>query len=123
MNSTEIRRKGRARRQKHIRKKISGTAVRPRLAVFRSAKNIYAQLIDDVEGNTLVATSSLSKTLSEKLTEAKDPTAVGNMVGEELARLAQEKGISSCVFDRSGYAYWGRVKSLAEGARKGGLKF
>ena len=92
MNSTEIRRKGRARRQKHIRKKVSGTAERPRLAVFRSAKNIYAQLIDDVAGNTLVAASSRTKVLGEKLAEAENPQAVGVLVGEELARLGSREG-------------------------------
>lgn len=98
-----------------IRKKISGTAEMPRLAVFRSNKQIYAQLIDDLSGETLVSASSVSSK-SNGLTQAKE-------VGELIAKEAQSKGLTSVVFDRGGYLYHGRVKALAEGAREGGLKF
>lgn len=101
----------------HIRKTISGTAERPRLTVSRSNKQIYAQLIDDVEGKTLAAASSLA--IKDK--EAKKEIAA--KVGEELAKVATAKGIKSVIFDRNGYLYHGRVQSLADGARKGGLIF
>ena len=100
----------------HIRSKISGTAARPRLAVFRSNKSIYAQLVDDTTGTTLVAATSLN---GEKATKIEQST----MVGKAIAAKALEKGITEVVFDRSGYLYHGRVKQLAEGAREGGLKF
>lgn len=109
------------RRQKvkyGIRKRISGTAERPRLAVFRSNKQIYAQLIDDVAGHTLISASS------RKMTDAKGTkTELAKEVGMALAAQAKEKNISSVVFDRGGYLYHGRVKAVAEGAREGGLQF
>jgi len=109
----------RIRRHQRVRAVISGTAQRPRLCVFRSLKNIYAQLIDDSTGVTLAAASSLEKDFGanggNKETAAK--------VGELLAQRAKEKNITEVVFDRGGYLYHGRVKELAEGARKGGLKF
>jgi len=111
------------RRQKlryRIRKTIKGTADRPRLSVFRSNKDIYAQIIDDVTGVTLAAASSRSKELAGNTGAKVDKS---KMVGESIAKIAQAKGISSVVFDRSGYLYHGRIKSLAEGAREGGLKF
>lgn len=108
----------RLRIKRNIRSKISGTAERPRLSVFRSNKNIYAQLIDDLTGRTLVAASSA--TVAEGGI-AKVEASVA--VGKELATKAQEQGITEAVFDRSGYLYHGRVKSLAEGAREAGLKF
>ncbi len=101
-----------------IRKKIKGTADRPRLSVFRSNKEIYAQLIDDVNGNTL--TTASSKT-SEQSAKTRIETA--KLVGEELAKKAIAIGVEVVVFDRGGYLYHGRVKALAEGAREGGLKF
>ena len=107
----------RLRIKRSIRSKISGTAERPRLSVFRSNKNIYAQLIDDLAGKTLVAVSSATTENSSPKTEA------SIAVGKELATKAQEQGITEVVFDRSGYLYHGRVKSLAEGAREAGLKF
>lgn len=108
----------RLRIRRSIRAKISGTATRPRLSVFRSNKAIYAQLIDDLTGNTLVAvTSSTIENNSNSKLEA------SSQVGKALAAKAIEKGITEAVFDRSGYLYHGRVKSLAEGAREGGLKF
>jgi len=107
----------RLRIKRNIRSKISGTAARPRLSVFRSNKNIYAQLIDDLAGKTLVAVSSATT----EGTTAKTEASVA--VGKALATKAQEQGITEVVFDRSGYLYHGRVKSLAEGAREAGLKF
>lgn len=108
----------RLRIRRSIRAKISGTAERPRLSVFRSNKAIYAQLIDDQNGATLVAVSSAQV---DGPTGSKLETS--SAVGKTLAAKAQEKGISQAIFDRSGYLYHGRVKSLAEGAREGGLKF
>jgi large subunit ribosomal protein L18 len=102
-----------------IRKRIIGTASRPRLSVFRSSKDIYAQIIDDATGTTLVSVSSRSKTLGAtgtKLDQSKQ-------VGEAIAKAAVAKGVSAVVFDRGGYLYHGRVKSLADGAREGGLQF
>ncbi|WP_456434246.1 50S ribosomal protein L18 [Thermosulfuriphilus sp.] len=115
----------RLRRKKRIRKKIFGTAERPRLCVFRSAKHIYAQIINDEEGRTLVAASTLSKDLRERLLELKGQgkVALAKAVGEHLAKLAKEKGITKVCFDRGGYRYHGRVRALAEGAREGGLEF
>lgn len=107
----------RLRIKRSIRSKISGTAERPRLSVFRSNKNIYAQLIDDLAGKTLVAVSSATAAEGGAKTEA------SGAVGKALAAKAQEQGITEVVFDRSGYLYHGRVKSLADGAREAGLKF
>lgn len=118
-NSKNIKRK---RRQHRIRSKVSGTAVKPRLSVFRSNTNIYAQLIDDEKGFTLAATDDRGiKKLANKELSAKSAKAFA--VGENIAKLASDKKISQVVFDRSGYRYHGRVKALADGARKGGLKF
>lgn len=112
------KKKNRAKKHKRVRKNISGTAICPRLCVFRSGKNIHAQIIDDVAGHTLVASSSL---------ELKDISG-GNVkgasiVGKLLAEKAIKAGVKSVVFDRNGYIYHGRVQALAEGARTGGLKF
>ena len=109
----------RLKRHARVRKKISGTAARPRLNVFRSTTHIYAQLIDDVAGVTLASASSMEKGF-EGFGGNKE---AAKKVGMAIARKAQEKGISEIVFDRSGYIYHGRVKELAEGAREGGLKF
>ena len=105
--------------KKRIRKKVQGTSERPRLSVFRSNTSIYAQIIDDVKGVTLASASSL------KLEVAKGTTKLdlSKVVGANLAKVALEKGIKEVVFDRNGYLYHGRVKSLAEGAREGGLVF
>ena len=111
--------KARLNRHKRVRGKISGTAECPRLNVFRSTKNIYAQIIDDVKGVTLVAASSLDKEF--KCNGGKKEAA--RKFGELIAKRAAEKGISEVVFDRGGYIFHGRVKELAEGAREGGLKF
>ena len=110
---------GRARRKLRIRKKVEGNAERPRLTVFRSNKQIYAQVIDDSTGKTLAAASSLGK---EGPSEG-GKTASAGQVGEAVAAVCIEKGVKSVVFDRNGYIYHGRVKALAEGARKGGLNF
>ena len=115
MSTNKVTRRLRIKRS--IRNKISGTAERPRLSVFRSNKAIYAQIIDDTTGKTLVAASSA------KLDDAKANVETSNIVGKEIAAKALEKGITQVVFDRSGYLYHGKVKSLAEGAREAGLKF
>lgn len=103
-----------------IRKRVSGTADKPRLSVFRSNKSIYAQLINDAEGVTIASASSAGKDIGEnKVTK----TEAAKLVGKLIAERAKESGIETVVFDRGGYLYHGRVKSLAEGAREGGLKF
>ena len=99
-----------------VRNKISGTAERPRLSVFRSNKQIYVQIINDDEGRTLVAASSLGKKKMPKKEQAAK-------VGEKIAQIALEAGITQVVFDRNGYLYHGRIQEVANGARKGGLKF
>lgn len=112
----------RLKRHKRVRAKIKGTEIAPRLSVYRSLNHIYAQLIDDVKGNTLVTASTLDKAIKDTLS-GKDKKAQAYAVGELLAKKAQEKGITAAVFDRGGYLYTGRVASLADGAREGGLKF
>ncbi len=109
----------RLRRHRRVRGKISGTSTRPRLNVFRSNTNIYAQIIDDVTATTLVSASSNDKGFSATGTK----TEVAKAVGEAIAKKAKDKGIEDVVFDRGGYVYHGRVQALAEGARSGGLKF
>ena len=104
-----------------IRRTVKGTAERPRLSVFRSNKQIYAQVVDDVNGVTLAAASSREKEIASVTGKKKSELAV--LVGKRLAAVCKEKGIENVVFDRSGYQYHGRVKSLADGAREGGLKF
>ena len=111
--------KARLNRHKRVRGKISGTAECPRLNVFRSTKNIYAQIIDDVAGNTLVAASSLDKAIEGNGSNKAAARAVGKLIAER----AKAKGIDTVVFDRGGYLYHGRVAELAEGAREGGLEF
>lgn len=119
MFKKEDRQEARVRRHLRVRKKVSGTPEKPRLAVFRSEKNIYAQIIDDINGVTLVAASSLDKGF-EGIGSNKD---AAKMVGEAIAKKAIEKGIKEVVFDRGGFVYHGRVQSLAEGAREAGLEF
>ena len=109
----------RIKRHKRVRGKISGTAERPRLSVFRSESNIYAQIIDDVAGNTLVAASSVEKAFEGNGGNIEAAKKVGAMIAE----CALQKDIEEVVFDRGGYVYHGRVAALAEGAREGGLKF
>ena len=113
---------GRERRKLRIRRKISGTAVKPRLTVFRSAKHIYAQVVDDAAGNTVAHASTLSADVRTALDDA-TKTDAAKKVGETIAKALLAKGIDKVVFDRNGYLYHGRVRALADAARKAGLKF
>jgi large subunit ribosomal protein L18 len=118
----KTRLEGRVRRHHRLRVKVAGTAERPRLNVFRSVEQIYAQIIDDVAGRTLVSASSVDRELRSEvkgLKKAAQAKVVGKVVGER----ARSKGIQTVVFDRGGYKYIGRVKALADGARESGLKF
>jgi len=115
-----VRSVNRKARHSRVRKKISGTTNRPRLNVYRSGKHIYAQLIDDINGSTLVSASTLDKELELSSTKNKE---AAKAVGQLIAKRALEKDIEEIVFDRSGYIYHGRIKELAEGARESGLKF
>lgn len=119
---TAKRLEGRERRKLRTRSKISGTAERPRLSVFRSAKHIYAQVVDDIAGCTLAAASTLSRDLKTTLGED-DKTAAAKKVGALIGQICLEKNINKVVFDRNGYLYHGRVKALAEAAREAGLQF
>ena len=110
----------RDRRKAHIRKKVEGSPVRPRLSVYRSLNHVYAQVIDDLSGKTLAAASTLSPELKEGKGKKKD---LAQKVGELVAKKCAEKNIAAVVFDRNGFMYHGRVAAVAEGARKGGLKF
>ncbi len=112
----------RLKRKKRIRKKIIGTSERPRLCVFRSAKHIYAQLIDDSHGHTLAAVSSLEKAVKEANITG-DKVAMAKHIGKRIAERAIEKGLKRVVFDRNGYLYHGRVKAVSDGARESGLEF
>ena len=114
------RNKLRQKKHKSIRKKIAGTAQRPRLSVYRSLKNIFVQIIDDVTGNTLVSASTIEK--DAKLENGSNIEAA-KKVGESIAKKALDKGITTVVFDRAGYIYTGRVKALADAAREAGLQF
>ena len=109
-------------RHERVRKKISGTPERPRLSVYRSNAHIYAQIIDDVAGNTLVAASTVEKDIASQIGEL-DKKGASKVVGKIVAERALEKGIKEVVFDRGGYIYTGRVAELAAGAREGGLDF
>ncbi len=115
MALSKIERKNRIKRR--IRKRVSGTSERPRLCVYRSNKQIYAQIVDDSEGKTLVHATS------KEITDATTKVDQAAKVGELIAKKAVEAGITTCVFDRGGYLYHGRVKSLGDAARNGGLKF
>lgn len=112
----------RKRRHRRIRNRISGTAERPRLNVFRSLDHIYAQVIDDVAGKTLVSASTVDKTLRVDMS-GKPKKEQATLVGKAIAERAKEVGISKVLFDRGGYLYHGRIKALADGAREGGLDF
>ncbi len=122
MASNKSRNENRKARHARVRKKVAGTAERPRLNIFRSNQNVYAQIIDDVTGNTLIAASSLETSIKENVSNTGNKEAA-KLVGELVAKKALEKGIENVVFDRGGYLYHGRVKELAEGARAAGLKF
>ncbi|MBV1816811.1 50S ribosomal protein L18 [Anaerosalibacter bizertensis] len=112
----------RKKRHMRARQKLTGTPERPRLNVYRSLDHIYAQIIDDTVGNTIVSASTLDKELKDKLDKTSNKEAA-KLVGELVAKRAQEKGIKEVVFDRGGYIYHGRVKELADAAREAGLKF
>ncbi len=116
------RAEAREKRHLRIRNKVSGTAQRPRLAVFRSNKHIYAQIIDDTVGNTIVSASTMEADIKSKLSKTSDVEAA-KVVGTEVAKKAIAKGINTVVFDRGGYIYQGKVMALAEAAREAGLQF
>jgi len=122
MGLTSVKKQARLKRKKRIRKKIFGTTERPRLTVFRSNRHIYAQIIDDGSGNTLVSASSLEKDFRQEA-DSGDKTKVAEKIGETIATRAIDKGLKKVVFDRNGFLYHGRVKALSDGARKGGLDF
>ncbi|MFA5143798.1 MAG: 50S ribosomal protein L18 [Candidatus Omnitrophota bacterium] len=118
-----IKIEGRVRRHKIIRKKVSGTSARPRLSVYRSLKNTYVQVIDDAEGRTLVALATNSPLLKDKIKKDAGNVKGAALLGSAVADMCKEKGITAIVFDRSGYTYHGKVKTLADALRKGGVKF
>jgi len=122
MERSEVKRKARLRRHRRVRKKVEGKDMRPRLSVFRSARHIYAQIIDDTRGHTLASASTLDKELRNEL-QGRKKREQARLVGEILARRARPRGVTRVVFDRGGYRYQGRVRSLAEGAREAGLEF
>ncbi|MFZ5571597.1 MAG: 50S ribosomal protein L18 [Thermodesulfobacteriota bacterium] len=122
MDAAIKRRLTRLKKQQRVRRKITGTAERPRLCVFRSSRHMYAQLIDDVAGHTLAAASTCEKKLVSGQT-FENKTGAASYIGKMIAERAKEKGISSVVFDRNGYLYHGRVKAVSDGAREGGLVF
>ena len=120
---TKNRVANRRRVKTHIRLKISGTSERPRLTIFRSLKHVYAQIVDDATGKTLVAVSDLSKDVREQMKSVKGQKNLAKQVGQMAAKKAIEKNIKEVVFDRNGYIFHGVVKAMADGAREGGLKF
>jgi len=122
MGSLNSKKRARLKRKKRIRKNLVGTQERPRLSVFRSAKHIYAQVIDDTRGQTLVAASSLDKSVKEQPV-FENKIAKADFVGKLLGERAMQKGIRQVVFDRNGFLYHGRVKAVSEGAREAGLDF
>ena len=122
MGKKVTRSKARQRRQLRVRRRVQGTADRPRLNVFRSLTGIYAQVIDDELGQTMVSASSIDNELRAKM-KGKTKTEQAQLVGQVIAERAKSQGIDKVVFDRAGYKYIGRVKALAEGAREGGLQF
>ena len=122
MGKKVTRSKARQRRQFRVRRRVTGTADRPRLNVFRSLTGIYAQVIDDEVGQTMVSASSIDHELRASMNE-KTKTEQAQIVGQVIAKRAKSLGIDKVVFDRAGYRYIGRVKALAEGAREGGLQF
>ena len=119
MKRVQEKGKRRIRRKKHIRKSLSGTAVRPRMTVYRSARNMYVQVIDDNAGNTLASVSTMEESFKGLSNNVENATKLGAAIGEKL----KAKKISTVVFDRNGYLYHGIVKGIAEGARKSGIKF
>ncbi|MEA4973533.1 50S ribosomal protein L18 [bioreactor metagenome] len=122
MISKPSRAAARVKRHYRIRNRVSGTAQQPRLAVFRSNKHIYAQIIDDVAGNTIVAASTLEADVASKI-EHTSTVEAAKIVGEAIAKKAMDKGITEVVFDRGGYIYHGKIQALADAAREAGLQF
>ncbi|VEN74788.1 50S ribosomal subunit protein L18 [Candidatus Desulfarcum epimagneticum] len=122
MASLSKKKTARLKRKKRIRKKVSGTAQRPRLTVFRSARHIYAQVIDDTQGRTLVSVSTLEKDLKAQV-ESKGKIDSAVMAGKMIGERALSQGIERVVFDRNGFRYHGRVKAISDSAREAGLKF
>jgi large subunit ribosomal protein L18 len=122
MGTLNLRTQARLKRKKRIRKKLVGTGNRPRLCVFRSARHIYAQLIDDSRGQTLAAASSMEKDVREN-PESKNKVTAANNVGKIIGQRAIEKGLKKVVFDRNGFLYHGRIKAVSDGAREAGLEF
>lgn len=122
MGSLNLRTQARLKRKKRIRKTIVGTQLRPRLCVFRSARHIYAQVVDDTQGQTLAAASSLEKAVQASA-DSKNKKSAANLVGKLVAERALEKGVKQIVFDRNGFLYHGRVKAVSDGARETGLEF
>ncbi|MCE2490351.1 MAG: 50S ribosomal protein L18 [Anaerolineae bacterium] len=122
MDASKRKHKARERRHRRLRARVQGSSERPRLCVFRSLTHIYAQLIDDDEGHTLVAASTIDRDLRAQVTE-KSPIEAARMVGQLVGERAQQAGVKRVVFDRGGYRYHGRVAALAEGARAAGLDF
>ncbi len=123
MTSIKGKREARLKRKKRVRKKIKGTPERPRLAVFKTARHIYAQIIDDSVGRTLVTASTLPKDLNSKVKGIGGNIKGAILVGETIGKRGKEKGIKKVVFDRNGFLYHGRVKALADAAREKGLEF
>ncbi len=122
MVSKKSRKEARVKKHERIRNRFLGTATRPRLAVFRSNSHMYAQIIDDTVGNTLVAASTVEKSVAEKLEHTND-VAAATYVGTLIAKRALEKGIEKVVFDRAGFVYQGKIEALAKAAREAGLQF
>jgi large subunit ribosomal protein L18 len=122
MSTTDAKVTSRLRRKRSIRKRLSGTGQRPRLSVYRSSKHIYAQVVDDVTGTTLVSASTQSPELKESLV-GKKKSEHATLVGQLIAKKSLEQEISKVVFDRNGFIYHGRIKAVADGAREAGLQF
>jgi len=122
MGSVDIKRQARIKRKKRIRKNMTGTPQRPRLSVFRSARHVYAQIVDDTRGATVVAASSVEKGVKSQ-PRFDNKIAQAMHVGQLIAERAAEKGIKKVVFDRNGFLYHGRIKAISDGARKAGLDF
>ena len=120
---TKERQARRQRIKQHVRKKIIGTTAHPRLTVYRSLKHLYAQIVDDAQGKTLVAVSTISKDLRDSFKQVKAQKELAKQLGVAVAKKALDKNIKEVVFDRNGYLYHGVVKALADGAREGGLQF
>lgn len=122
MGATNVKKQARLKRKQRIRKKVKGLPERPRLSVFRSSNHIYAQVVDDVKGQTLASASTMEKALREK-NDFENKVAKAFYIGKLVAERARENGVLKVVFDRNGFMYHGRVKALSDGAREGGLNF